>query len=218
MSEAPGAVATSPRALRTLVGRYDPAVFESADGHACVRLAVTGGGASDTVLRLGGASLARAERDADPRCIDVAGDRRGRLQVEPEAARRRDPQPGADQKLNQRPVQVGAPVAVARDLVDAQLVALDVRRRRCSLRPSGKRFTAAATLLLSPRLRAKLGCPCQAGGAVGRGRRAPLLSDPVAFVAWDGRELSRGHDRTYPRPVPGVERACVAVGGWVPGG
>ena len=59
---------------------------------------------------------------------------------------------------------------------------------------------------------------CQAGDAVGRGRRAPLLGDPVAFLAWDGGELSRGRDRTYSRSVPGAERACVAVGGGVPGG
>ncbi len=66
MSEAPAALTTRPpRALRTLVGRYDRAAFEPVDGRARVRLTVTGGSAWDAVLKRGGASLARADGDAD---------------------------------------------------------------------------------------------------------------------------------------------------------
>ena len=55
----------SPRAFRTLVGRYDRAAFEPDDGRARVRLVVAGRGAWDAVLERGGASLTRADGDAD---------------------------------------------------------------------------------------------------------------------------------------------------------
>jgi len=74
MSEAPAALTTRPpRALRTLVGRYDRAAFEPVDGRARVRLTVTGGGAWDAVLKRGGASLARADGDADATLTADAG-------------------------------------------------------------------------------------------------------------------------------------------------
>jgi pimeloyl-ACP methyl ester carboxylesterase len=55
----------SPRALRTLIGRYDCAAFEPDNGRARVRLVVAGGGAWDAVLECGGASITRADGDAD---------------------------------------------------------------------------------------------------------------------------------------------------------
>jgi pimeloyl-ACP methyl ester carboxylesterase len=66
MSESPAADTTRPpRALRTLVGRYERAAFEPEDGRARVRLVVAGEGAWDAVLEHGGASLTRAYGDAD---------------------------------------------------------------------------------------------------------------------------------------------------------
>jgi pimeloyl-ACP methyl ester carboxylesterase len=66
MSEVPApGPAPPPRALRTLVDRYDSAAFEPHDGSARVRLAVAGGGAWDAVLEDGGASFARPNGDAD---------------------------------------------------------------------------------------------------------------------------------------------------------
>ncbi len=66
MPESPVAVSTCPpRALRTLVGRYDGAAFEPHDGSARVRLAVTGRGAWDALLERGGASFARVGGDPD---------------------------------------------------------------------------------------------------------------------------------------------------------
>ena len=66
MSEVPApGPAPPPRALRTLVDRYDSAAFAPDNGSARVRLAVAGGGAWDAVLEHGGASFARAEGDAD---------------------------------------------------------------------------------------------------------------------------------------------------------
>jgi pimeloyl-ACP methyl ester carboxylesterase len=51
--------------MRTLVGRYDGAVFEPPPGGARVRLAVAGGGAWDALLERGGASFAPPDRDPD---------------------------------------------------------------------------------------------------------------------------------------------------------
>ena len=67
MSEAsPEAMMTSPpRALRTLVGRYDRAAFEPHHGRARVRLAVAGGGAWDALLDRGAVSLASPSGVAD---------------------------------------------------------------------------------------------------------------------------------------------------------
>ena len=64
MSQAPVAE-RAPRPLRTLVGRYDGAVFEPRRGSARVRLAVAGGGAWDVLLESGGASFADADGDPD---------------------------------------------------------------------------------------------------------------------------------------------------------
>ncbi len=66
MPEPAVAVSTCPpRALRTLVGRYDGAAFEPPDGGARVRLAVAGGGAWDALLERGGASFTRLGGDPD---------------------------------------------------------------------------------------------------------------------------------------------------------
>jgi pimeloyl-ACP methyl ester carboxylesterase len=66
MSElrAPG-LALPPRALRTLVDRYDSAAFEPDRRGARVRLAVVGDGAWDALLERGGASFAPPDGDAD---------------------------------------------------------------------------------------------------------------------------------------------------------
>src|SRR6478672_11450798 len=50
-----------PRALQTLVGRYDATAFEPAGGRARVRLSITDGAAWDAVLADGGARLVPAE-------------------------------------------------------------------------------------------------------------------------------------------------------------
>ena len=56
---------SAPRALRTLVGRYDCTEFEPPDGGARVRLAVAGAGAWDALLEHGGAVFARLRGDPD---------------------------------------------------------------------------------------------------------------------------------------------------------
>ena len=62
----PKATMTSPpRALRTLVGRYDHAVFEPHRGRARVRLAVARGGEWDAVLDRGVVSIARPSGNPD---------------------------------------------------------------------------------------------------------------------------------------------------------
>jgi len=65
MPEAPAAGTLPPRALRTLVGRYDRTAFEPPDGGARVRLAVAGAGAWDALLEHGGALFARLGGDPD---------------------------------------------------------------------------------------------------------------------------------------------------------
>jgi pimeloyl-ACP methyl ester carboxylesterase len=66
MSEARAlASARPPRALRTLVGRYDPAVFEPPDGRARVRLSVVRGSARDVMLERDGASFVPLGGDPD---------------------------------------------------------------------------------------------------------------------------------------------------------
>jgi pimeloyl-ACP methyl ester carboxylesterase len=57
--------ASPPRALRVLVGRYDPAAFEPPGGGARVRLAVAGGDAWDALLEGGAGRLSRAGGNAD---------------------------------------------------------------------------------------------------------------------------------------------------------
>ncbi|MGZ4271818.1 MAG: alpha/beta fold hydrolase, partial [Solirubrobacteraceae bacterium] len=54
-----------PRALRTLVGRYDRTVFEPAGGRARVRLSITDGAPWDAVLSDAGARLVPAEGGPD---------------------------------------------------------------------------------------------------------------------------------------------------------
>ena len=54
-----------PRALQTLVGRYDATAFEPAGGRARVRLSITDGAAWDAVLADGGARLVPAEGGPD---------------------------------------------------------------------------------------------------------------------------------------------------------
>jgi pimeloyl-ACP methyl ester carboxylesterase len=72
MSQAPLAREVSaPRSLRTLVGRYDGAVFEPPNGGARVRLAVAGRGAWD--VRLEGAEASFAQPDGDPDATLTAG-------------------------------------------------------------------------------------------------------------------------------------------------
>ncbi|HEX6619910.1 MAG TPA: alpha/beta fold hydrolase [Solirubrobacteraceae bacterium] len=62
---------SAPRVLRTLVGRYDPTVFEPSGGRARVRLAIVDGANWDAMLVDGGARLVPAGGEADAR---LAGD------------------------------------------------------------------------------------------------------------------------------------------------
>ena len=74
MSEAPALVATRPpRALRTLVGRYDRATFEPPNARARVRLSVAGGYGWDVLLERGGASFVRTGGDPDATLTADAG-------------------------------------------------------------------------------------------------------------------------------------------------
>ncbi len=74
MSEAPALVATRPpRALRTLVGRYDRATFEPPNARARVRLSVAGGFGRDVLLERGGASFVRTGGDPDATLTADAG-------------------------------------------------------------------------------------------------------------------------------------------------
>src|SRR4051794_9030520 len=53
----------APEALRTLVGRFDPNVFEDGRPRYRIRLAVTGGGAWDAVIGDGAARLEAADEE-----------------------------------------------------------------------------------------------------------------------------------------------------------
>jgi pimeloyl-ACP methyl ester carboxylesterase len=63
-TESGEAMASAPRALQALVGRYDFKVFEPRDGRARVRLSVADGGSWDVVLERGGAQLTAPDGDA----------------------------------------------------------------------------------------------------------------------------------------------------------